>query len=269
VVVNGFVTPESVVPAQDDLIVSAGQASLVQMQIGQAASLRATFVPPTGNTLTPLSMVWDKITVANSGLPSGKKVFTGTSGVTLDATNLFPFVSAVGVYAGSCPDNDPSTWITNYFVAGGRGYAALQPGDALRPVNVEMATMQVQVGRQPVSPPTTPAVPSFTGASVRLIPFDNTCPGYTASATFAARTAAFNFNIAVPFGRYHVCASTTGRTSSTDSTTVIRKYTTTSSAVTGPPANPADPSFSPVTPPNRQNRTVLITTPTATSGPAC
>ena len=31
--VTGFVTPESVSPAQDDLIVSAGRASLVQMQI--------------------------------------------------------------------------------------------------------------------------------------------------------------------------------------------------------------------------------------------
>jgi hypothetical protein len=270
--VAGYVTPDSDVPARKDLVVYAGQASLAQLQIARPASLRATFAAPTGNTLIPAAnIIWDTITVANAGLPNGRKVFTRTAGAftSVDASDLFPFTSAVGVYAGSCTDNDPSTYIANYYQPGGRGYLALQPGDVFAPVTVEMATMQVNVTRQPVSPPTTPAVPSFTSAQVKLIPFNSGCPGYQFTATFAARTTAWPFNIAVPFGRYHVCGSITGRTSGTSGTTgqtpVSRRYTTTASATTNP-TNQADPSFSPVTPPNRQNRTITIITPTASSG---
>jgi len=271
VTVAGLVTPDSVLPAQKDLVVYAGQASMAQLQVDEPASLRATFVPPTGNTFVPAAnVIWDSIGVANAGLPGARKVFprAGGAGATADATDLFPFASAVGVYAGSCSANDPSTYIANYYQPGGLGYLALQPGSAFLPVNVEMATMRVNVTRQPVSPPTTPAVPSFTSAQVKLIPFNSACPGYQTSATFAARTSAWPFNIAVPFGQYHVCASVTGRVSSTDAGPVSRKYTTTASATTGP-TNPADPSFSPVTPPNRQDRQITIITPTSSTNSTC
>jgi Tfp pilus assembly protein PilV len=275
--VAGLVTPTSSVPAQQPLEVYAGKASMGQMQVELPASLRANFVPPLNNTFTPAANVlWDKITVKNAGLPGGRKIFTRASAATsVDATELFPFTDGVGVYAGSCTANDPSTYITNYFQPNGRGYVVNNPGDALRPVDVEMATMRVNVTRQTVSPPTAPTtatVPSFTAASVRLIPFDGTCPGFFASATFAARTTPWVFDIAVPFGQYHVCASVTGRqfgTATSHPTSgagpVSRKYTTTASATTNP-TNPADPSFSPVTPPNRYNRQITVTTPTATSG---
>lgn len=260
--VTNYVTPASTVPAQATLVVSAGLASLVQMQIALPAALRANFVPPSGNTFFPGSPTDDAITVVNSGLPSGSKLFTSSgAGTSVDATNLFPFTNAYGVFAGNCSANNPATYLANYYQPGGRGYAALNPGDALVPVNVEMPTIRIRVTRQPVSS----VVPTWVFTQLKVTPLDSGCT-YSFQVQTPNRVPPTNateeFNLALPFGRYRVCAATRGRTSSTNSNLVNRRYTTTTTAGTNP-VNPADLNLTTVPPQaNRQMNPPDISTVT-------
>jgi hypothetical protein len=75
------------------------------------------------------------------------------------------------------------------------------------------------------------------------------------------------FDVAMPFGEYRICAATRGRTSgvsgTTGSTTVNRRYTTTTTAGANP-TNPTDQNLKTPVPPT-PNRAITITTPTASS----
>ncbi|MEA2330934.1 MAG: hypothetical protein QOH58_1072 [Thermoleophilaceae bacterium] len=250
--VPGMVAPASVLPAQQDLAVYATKASLAQMQVEQPANLRANFVGPvqSGTPLSPTfapSLVWDSITVKNAALPTVTKIFPRTGGIgpSVDATNLFPFADGVGVYAGNCAANDPTTYLPNYWVPGGRGHAALNPGDALVPVDVEMPTLRVTVRR-------TSTATVFNRADITLTSLDSGCAGYTASATFANK-GSHDFDLAVPFGRYRVCVATRTGTSTTS-----RRIRTSASST------PPDQNLTTV--PATPNRAITLTTGTSTSG---
>ena len=64
---------------------------------------------------------------------------------SIDATGLFPFLDGYGVYAGTCRANNPAFWQSTYFQPGGAGHAALDPGDFLKPVDVDMGALRVVV----------------------------------------------------------------------------------------------------------------------------
>jgi hypothetical protein len=221
------------------------------MQVDLPASIRANFVPPVGQTFTT-SMVWDSITVKNALLPSGSKIFVRTAGrnASVDATNLFPYLDGIGVYAGNCIYNDPSRYDTDYFVPSAtRGYTALNPGDALRALNVEMPTLRVPVRR-------TNSTTNFAYAEVKVTPLDSGCSGsWTGSLSFTSSTTVRNFDVAVPFGKYRICVAT--RTNATDSST-SRTFTTT------PTSTPPDQDLTTVPP--TANRTVPTMTTGSTTG---
>jgi hypothetical protein len=143
--------------------------------------------------------------VKNANLVGGKKVFIRTAGrnTSVDGPELYPFLDGIGVYAGNCAANDPSLYAANYFnPSAPRGFTLLSPGDAQRNVNVEMPTLRVTVTRSS----------NFVSAQLKLTPLDSGCTATaTASASFGGRRSHV-FDVAVPFGRYTVCAST--RTSS-------------------------------------------------------
>jgi Tfp pilus assembly protein PilV len=205
VTISGYVEMDSASPATSVMQVYGGRASFLPMQVDRPASIRANFVPPSGNsTIAASAMIWDDIIVKNANLVGGEKPFTRASKATsVDGTDLYPFLDGVGVYAGDCDANDPSLYSTNYFnPSATRGWTALNPGDALRAVSVEMPTIRVPVRR-------TSSTTSFASAKVKLTATDSGCAGVaTSSQTFSASTAIRNFDIAVPFGRYTVCAST-------------------------------------------------------------
>ena len=74
---------------------------------------------------TPASgVVSDDITVLNANLTGGSKPFPGTSGNTLTASGLYPFLDGVAVYAGTCDANNPASYTgqSNYFSTSGRGF---------------------------------------------------------------------------------------------------------------------------------------------------
>lgn len=262
VTVIGYVETKSVNPATATLVVYPGRGSFGQMQVDRPALLRANFIPPLGQTFTT-SMVWDKITVKNAKLPGAAKIFTRAGRATsVDAPDLFPFTDGVGVYAGNCAANDPSAYLTNYFVPGGRGFTALDPGDNPRNVNVEMPTLRVNVTRQPTGSPS--AVPTWTRTQLLVTALDGGCTAthQLQPADRSASATTVSFDIAVPFGRYRVCGYTRGRTSASDSTVIDRRYTTGPAAGTSP-ANPADQNLTTIPPtPDRQ---ITITTPSASS----
>jgi hypothetical protein len=196
---------DSTSPATAVMQVYPARASFLPLQVDRSATLRANFVAPSGNTTIAASgMVWDRIVVKNANLPGGEKFFTRAAKATsVDAADLYPFLDGVGVYAGDCDVNDPSLTVPTYFnPSAPRGWTALNPGDALRAVNVEMPTLRVPVRR-------TSSTTSFASAKVKLTPTDTGCTvTATGSQTFTASTAIRNFDLAVPFGRYTVCAST-------------------------------------------------------------
>ncbi len=148
---------------------------------------------------------------------------------TVDAASLFPYSDGVGVYAGDCPANDPSLYDSDYFVPPTtRGWVALNPGDLLKAVSVEMPTLRVTVNRQAISG----TVPSWTRTQLMVTQADTGCTDVIHTLTDTKGTAnqtAVQFNIAQPFGHYTLCASTRGRTSGTSGTTgqttVDRKIT--------------------------------------------
>jgi hypothetical protein len=196
---------ESSSPATATTQVYTGRATFVPMQVDRSASVRANFVQPATGTRSASTVIWDRITVKNANLTGGTKTFIRTAGMatSVDATNLYPFLDGVGVYAGDCAANDPSLYVPTYFnPSATRGWTALNPGDALRAVNVEMPTLRVPVRR-------TSSTTSFASAKVKLTPLDAGCTvAATGSQTFTASTAIRNFDLAAPFGRYTVCAST-------------------------------------------------------------
>jgi hypothetical protein len=270
--VPGYVDITSNPPASEPLVVYPGKASFGHMEVDRPASLRASFVRPSGTppAWTPAwapSMVWGQITVKNVNLTAGKKPFPPTPGsksTSVDATGLFPYTNGVGVYAGNCAANDPSTYQPDYFQTSGFGFTELDPGDSQRSVQVQMPTLRVTVTRQPSGTPA--AVPTWTRTQVRVTSLDSGCTLEVHELTSNRSTASAApvvFDLAMPFGSYRVCAHTRGRTSASDSSTINRQYTT--KATTGSnPANPADQDLFAVPPPV-PNRQITITTPSASS----
>jgi hypothetical protein len=258
ITIPGHVAMESSSPATSTMQVYTGRATFTPLQVSLPATVRANFVPPSGQTITT-SMVWDSITVKNGNLVGGEKIFTRASRATsVDATDLYPFLDGVGVFAGTCDANDPSLYVPTYFnPSATRGWTALTAG-TLSAVNVEMPTLRVTVNRQAVSPPTTPAVPTWTRTQLMVTQNDGTgCNSVIHQLTntkASANTTAVQFPIAQPFGHYTICASTRGRTnqSSTGTAIVDRRITTTVNLTSPIPSTP--------------NRAITMTTTAATSG---
>jgi hypothetical protein len=262
--VPGYVEMASNGTASDPLAVYNGRASFGRMQVDVPASVKATFVPPSGNSTIGASAVQsDDITVLNANLVGGSKLFTGTLGNTLIASGLFPFLDGVAVYAGQCDANNPASYDgqEDYFTTSGRGFTNLSPGQVNANVSVEMPTLRVNVTREAVSS----SVPTWTRTQLMITSLDTGCTStaWQQSLTQSASNTPVSLDAAVPFGNYRICVSTRGRTSASDSTIVDRRYTTSATAGTSP-ANPADQDLTNA--PATANRTIAITTPTASSG---
>jgi Tfp pilus assembly protein PilV len=228
--VNNYVEMDSALPANEPLVVYPGRASFGQMLVDRPALLRATFVPPLNQTFTT-TMTWDRITVKNANLVGASKLFvrTGGASTSVDAANLFPFTDGVGVYAGDCPANDPSLYSASYFnTTATRGYTILNPGDNPRSMNVEMPTLRVTVTRAVAGT----GVPTWTTTKLKVTENDAAAASsgctdviYTLTNSKGAtpNNTPVQFNFSAPFGHYTLCASTQGRTSTSNATIVDQK----------------------------------------------
>jgi len=194
--VSGGVTWASQLPATAPVTVNAGRTSLSAIEVEEPASLRAHFQASTG----PAG--WSRITVAHAKLPVGFRHFPSSTATTLvssiDAANLFPHHDGYGVYAGSCEKNNPAFWDSNYFRPGSPGYIELDPGDNLKSVDVEMASLTLAV-KKTTSPSRRVHVtvtqidgPECTQKLVDTVVAPSTSPLVT-------------IPVSLPFGQYRLC----------------------------------------------------------------
>jgi type II secretory pathway pseudopilin PulG len=201
-------------PAESQVTVAVGKTSMTQLEVDQPSSLRATFVTPNGAATT----AYKAISVANAKLSNGLKAYTWSPATaTRDVESLFPFHDGYGVYAGSCKANNPANWDSDYFQTSGYGFADPDPGEMLKPVQVEVPQLTINVRR--MSTASTPVAQTFTQAQYYVKERDSTyqCTA-TVDSVSSVTTAPVGpgytqtFNVPVPFGNYEVCAAT--RTSS-------------------------------------------------------
>jgi type II secretory pathway pseudopilin PulG len=205
---GGLVTWSGETPAESPVTVAALKTSLTQLELDIPASLRAQFITPEGTAAT-----WKSISVANAKLPSGTRTFTAaTFGASQDATGLFPFHDGYGVYAGTCKANNPAHWEPDYFETSGVGFASLDPGELLEPVQVVVPQIVVTVNR---------SGSGFSQARVYVKERDSTLQctavidNVTGTASGTNSYTSQTFTIPVPFGNYEVCGAT--RTTSNNS----------------------------------------------------
>lgn len=234
-----------------ELTVVAAKTSLKALEVDVPASLRAIFeLPPAGvlpiNPAWSTPAGWSSISAANAKVPGAAKQFTAGSAVTsIDGTGLFPFLDGYGVYAGGCRANNPAFHQTEYFQTSGKGFAQLDPGDALETVPVQMGAQRVTV--------TNPNGSSAgVGVTVRQ---GDTGIGCNRDLLIASGTTGSDgtADFVLPFGTYRLCAS------GTVGTRIRFKET-------GGSGNPAHPRLAP---PDRLAQSVTLALPSSGSGGAC
>lgn len=220
---GGLVTWSGDTPAQSEVTVAEGKTSLTQIELDEPASLRASFVTPSGATTQ-----WNALSIANAKLPNGYKSFTQASPATsMDASNLFPFHDGYGVFAGDCEAHNPALWDGDYFETSGFGFADLDPGTLLAPVSVVVPQLQVVARRSDNS--------AFTDVRVYVQQTDDDyeCEEILFdSGTVSGSFTSYTFDIPLPFGHYDVCTAIRA----TSGGTWRRKFT-------GNSGMPADPNL--------------------------
>jgi Tfp pilus assembly protein PilV len=114
----GYVDTQGNTIASKTVSISSQQMSTATLQYDQAGSAAVSFdtvaTDPGGSTRTVVAPISEAraIRVAhNLLLPPYWRAFGDTNDHTaITATNLFPFTSAYGIYAGDCDNNDPNKW---------------------------------------------------------------------------------------------------------------------------------------------------------------
>jgi hypothetical protein len=175
--------------------VVAETASVVSFQYDVPGSIAVSFDtdPNTGPAQAAQSQ---SVTVAHPNMPSPQRKVFDPSGTTpqttVDATPLFPFTTAYGIYAGACANNDP----TNYSQTAASQIVAPNGSHA---VTARMPAINVNVKKQATG------TPDFGGAQVKVYENMSGC-----SETYPAQTTNSVGRLpdpGYPFGDYTACAS--------------------------------------------------------------
>jgi hypothetical protein len=101
---TGWVDPNGVNAVSFTSSVTSGSTNVVTKNYAQAGTINVT-VNTKVNGVTQLSPT-TAVTVANASLPAGILTFPA-SGSTKTISNLYPFTSGYGVWAGSCSSGNP------------------------------------------------------------------------------------------------------------------------------------------------------------------
>jgi Tfp pilus assembly protein PilV len=197
----GYVDPDGIQTVIKDETIGAGSTAQDNGAYDRAAQVPVTFTDDTAPTAA--SAKWWSVSLTQSGMTQSNGVRTfkpklggQVSSITADA--LFPFVSAYGVYAGSCLGNDPNSYNP---VAAFDNSVATTPGGTtaltmkLRSVNVTVR----DAANNPVN-----------GAIVQAYPYtaDSHMAGCTETTTKGdwVTNAAGVVNIPLPYGVWRFCA---------------------------------------------------------------
>jgi Tfp pilus assembly protein PilV len=190
-------------------IVTAGKVTVVPGQLDDAATVTATFdtyvnayaAASNGGTTGFIASQAQAMT-ADPATASDPSQLTSPGGWqdSLSDPALFPFAAGYSVYTGSCPNADPSKYISNYY-ASNPGTVATDPGvessvavhQAPLPVQVQNALGAAQANAHVVA----------TGSASGGCPADTFT--LTTDGNGLVTHAGGTFDPGVPFGSYDVC----------------------------------------------------------------
>jgi type II secretory pathway pseudopilin PulG len=183
----GHVDRQGNQPATQTAAVVAGQITTLQFDYDQAATLQVTLAPPAG--AVPADGV--AVTVANSNLTVGTKVFAG-SGPVRALTPLFPYASGYEVWAGACADADPAAHL-----GGSRDPALASDPGATTAGTAAMDAVDVTVRRSDGTP--------VAGAAVQAVHDPGTgCPSGETLASPTPTDANGRLRLALPYGTWRI-----------------------------------------------------------------
>ena len=191
--VAGWVNPAGASSVVLNGSVTAGTTTTLSELYARAASIDVGFDTQVGSA-EPVSAQAQSVTVASPGLPApGTRLFRPAGlASAVRATNLFPFTSGYGVYAGSCPSADPTAHVADYW-SRYPGFVSVTPGAGAQ-VTVRVPALRVRVmrGGSPVNG--AHVIARATGA------------GCTEAWTLTTGSGGFLTAPGLPFGNYSVCA---------------------------------------------------------------
>ncbi len=199
---GGFVDYDGDTTPTQPLTVNQSQSTAVDFIMDNAATIQGFFETVVGTTTIAQQSRW--LTVANSKLIVGTRLFTGTgtspaTSTQINATSLFPFTDGYSVYPGQCSAN----------VAGAKTYTPT-PGQILSTAGNKLRVPSINIHVVNSSGTNT------TGATVMIEPSDyptcpNVFPTQVSTNTTAGGSAALP-NPGYPYGTYKMCAQNSGGT---------------------------------------------------------
>jgi Tfp pilus assembly protein PilV len=181
--------------------VAAGTTTTITTSYAPAAQIAVSFDTKVGSA-APVAARAYATTIVNPNLPPpGFRTFTSVNPAqTITATNVYPFTSGYGVYAGTCAAANPATYNSNYFTQNPGSYARPGPRGSAS-VTVREPALNVKVVRNSSA---------LSGAHVVITATGTGCADKfimtTSSAGLLVNGAAPYAAPAVPFGAYSVCA---------------------------------------------------------------
>lgn len=134
--------------------VSPGSTTVTSLVYDERAQVTTAFdtryYNPASATYVPApSRAWS-LSLSNSGLPIGPRVFAGTASppapqATITATNLFPFQTGYGVYAGKCVEESPDTPLNQAWAAVNARQLSEKGVDYIRTAPVRLPALPLRI----------------------------------------------------------------------------------------------------------------------------
>jgi Tfp pilus assembly protein PilV len=181
--------------------VGAGQTTTLTASYAPAAQVAVSFDTKVGNA-APVAARATATTIVNPSIPPpGFRMFTvANASPTITATNVYPFTSGYGVYAGSCSAANPAAYNPNYYTQYPGSYARPGPRGSAS-VTVREPALNVKVIKGGSAKANAHVVVKATGTGCTdkyTMTTDNAGLLVLGAAPYQAP--------AVPFGTYSVCA---------------------------------------------------------------
>ena len=210
----GLIGTDGTQPFNTGIGVVGGTTALKQIQLDEPSSIKAIIATNTGSPLTTPGV--KSISVNNAQLPSpGWKTATAaTPQASFTVNSLFPFKDGYGVYAGTCADNNPTKWDSDYFTTLGTAAFVVPTPGASSTVSVLAPTITVNVKN----------LASGKKASVFYMSADSSCTEsypVATTPTSASSSTAYSASTVMPWGRFYVCVDDSGANNSTSHTVQV------------------------------------------------
>jgi hypothetical protein len=210
----GLIGTDGTQPFSTGIGVVGGTTALKQIQLDEPSSIKAVIATNTGSPLTTPGV--KSVSVNNAQLPSpGWKTTTASSPqASLVVDSLFPFKDGYGVYAGTCADNNPTKWDSDYFTTLGTAAFVVPTPGAQSTVSVLAPTITVNVKNLPSGKKASVFYKSADSTCLESYPVATTPTSASSSTTYIASTV-------MPWGRFKVCVDDSGLNNSTSHTVQV------------------------------------------------